>query len=106
VDIVPLLVSQSYTQSVGLLGRGISLPPPTHSKTEKQNKRTQISMPRVGFEPTIPVLERAKPVGILLHTRNAENKRNALTNFRLQMGTEFSYTHATISFLEISSGQF
>jgi hypothetical protein len=28
--------------------------------TQTQNKRRQTSMPRVGFEPTIPVFERAK----------------------------------------------
>jgi hypothetical protein len=31
----------------------------------KQNKRTQISIPRVGFEPTIPVFEWAKIVHAL-----------------------------------------
>jgi hypothetical protein len=30
-----------------------------------QNKRTQTSMPRVGFEPTIPVFKRAKTVHAL-----------------------------------------
>jgi hypothetical protein len=30
--------------------------------TQTQNKRTQISMPGVGFEPTIPAFERAKTV--------------------------------------------
>jgi hypothetical protein len=30
-----------------------------------QNKRTQTSMPRVGFEPTIPAFERAKTVHAL-----------------------------------------
>jgi hypothetical protein len=33
--------------------------------TQTQNKRTQTSMPRVGFEPTIPVFERAKTVHAL-----------------------------------------
>jgi hypothetical protein len=31
---------------------------PVDRKTHTQNKRTQTSMPRVGFEPTIPVLKR------------------------------------------------
>jgi hypothetical protein len=31
-----------------------------HMTTQTQNKRTQTSMPRVGFEPTFPVFERAK----------------------------------------------
>jgi hypothetical protein len=33
--------------------------------TYTQNKRTQTSMPRVGFEPTTPVFERAKTVHAL-----------------------------------------
>jgi hypothetical protein len=37
----------------------------THRTTQTQNKRTQTSMPRVGFEPTIPVFERAKTVHAL-----------------------------------------
>jgi hypothetical protein len=51
-------------KSVRFLGRGISrsqglyLPAGEH----KQNKRTQTSMPRVGFEPRIPAFERAKTV--------------------------------------------
>jgi hypothetical protein len=35
---------------------------PTHRTTQTQNKHTQTSMPQVGFEPTIPVFERAKRV--------------------------------------------
>jgi hypothetical protein len=37
----------------------------THRTTQTQNKGTQTSMPRVGFEPTIPLLERAKTVHAL-----------------------------------------
>jgi hypothetical protein len=33
-----------------------------HTGQHKQNKRTQISMLQMGFEPTIPVFERAKTV--------------------------------------------
>jgi hypothetical protein len=33
-----------------------------HTGQYKQNKRTQTSMPQMGFEPTIPVFERAKTV--------------------------------------------
>jgi hypothetical protein len=40
-------------------------PLPTHRTTQTQNKRTQTSMPRVGFEPTAPVFERAKTVHAL-----------------------------------------
>jgi hypothetical protein len=54
-----------FTQTVGLLGRVVS---PSqgrylHTKaTQTQNKRTQTTMPRVGFEPTIPSPERTKTV--------------------------------------------
>jgi hypothetical protein len=43
----------------------VARPLPTHRTTQTQNKRTQTSMPRVGFEPTIPVFERAKAVHAL-----------------------------------------
>jgi hypothetical protein len=58
-------VSQSYSQSVGLFGRGIRPsqgPLPPHRTTETQNKGTQTSMPWVGLEPTIRAFERAKTV--------------------------------------------
>jgi hypothetical protein len=32
----------------------------THRKTQTQNKRTQTSMPEVGFEPTAPIYEQEK----------------------------------------------
>jgi hypothetical protein len=51
-----------YTQSVGLLGRGSAL---RKAATYTQNRRTQTSMPRVAFEPTIPVFEGAKAVHAL-----------------------------------------
>jgi hypothetical protein len=40
----------------------VARPLPTHRTTQIQNKRTQTSMPRVGFEPTIPVFEWAMTV--------------------------------------------
>jgi hypothetical protein len=40
-------------------------PLPTHRTTQTQNKRTQTFMLRGGFEPTTPVLERAKTVHAL-----------------------------------------
>jgi hypothetical protein len=46
----------------------VARPLPTHRTTQTQNKRTQISVPRVGFEPTIPVFERAKTVHALART--------------------------------------
>jgi hypothetical protein len=43
----------------------VARPLPAHRTTQTQNKRTQTSMHRVGFEPTIPVFERAKIVHAL-----------------------------------------
>jgi hypothetical protein len=45
----------------------IARPLPTHRTTQTQNKRSQTSMPRVGFEPMIPVFEQAKTVYELDH---------------------------------------
>jgi hypothetical protein len=43
----------------------VSRPLLTHRTTEIQNKRTQTTMHQVGYEPTIPVFERAKAVHAL-----------------------------------------
>jgi hypothetical protein len=40
-------------------------PLPTHRTARTQNKLTQTSMPRMGFESTIPTFERAKTVHAL-----------------------------------------
>jgi hypothetical protein len=37
----------------------------THRRTQAQNKLIQTYLPRVGFEPTIPVFKRAKTVHAL-----------------------------------------
>jgi hypothetical protein len=50
--------------SVGPLGRVIS-PSQGRYLTQTQNKHRETSMPRVGFEPTIPASERAKKVHAL-----------------------------------------
>jgi hypothetical protein len=49
---------------VGLLGRRIGSLQGRYL-TQTQNIRTQTSMPRLGFEPTIPVFERSKTVHVL-----------------------------------------
>jgi hypothetical protein len=63
--------SWSYTQSIGLIGRGIS---PLQASTYTQNNtnrewkhKIQTSMTWVGFEPTISAFERAKTVHDLDH---------------------------------------
>jgi hypothetical protein len=43
----------------------VASPLPTHTTSQTRNKRTQTSTPGVGFEPTIPVFERAKTVHAL-----------------------------------------
>jgi hypothetical protein len=43
----------------------VGMPLPTHRTAQTQNKRIQTSMPRVGFEPTIPAFVRAKMVHAL-----------------------------------------
>jgi hypothetical protein len=46
-------------------GQPVARPLPIHRTIQTQNKRTQTSMPGVGFEPTIPAFERAKTVHAL-----------------------------------------
>jgi hypothetical protein len=43
----------------------VARPLPTHRTTQAENKSTETSMPRVGFEPMIPVFERTKTVHAL-----------------------------------------
>jgi hypothetical protein len=59
-------VSYSRTQSVGLRA-GISPSRGVHRTTQTQIKHTQPSIPRMEFEPTTPLFERAKTVGALDH---------------------------------------
>jgi hypothetical protein len=54
-------------QSVGLLGRGFS-PSQGRYLTHTQKKHRQTFMPWIEFEPTIPVLRRAKTVHVLDRT--------------------------------------
>jgi hypothetical protein len=54
----------------------VARPLPTHRST--QNKRTQTSMPRVRFEPTIPAFERAKTVHALDRAASVIGIRNSL----------------------------
>jgi hypothetical protein len=66
-------------QSVGLLERGISPPVARplhrHRATQTQNKHTQTSMHRVGFEPTTPVYERVTTIYALGHVATVINGR-------------------------------
>jgi hypothetical protein len=57
--------------------------------TYTQNKRTQASMPLVGFEPTTPVFERAKTVHVL-------DPAATLAGAHLIIVTKKSSTYTTI----------
>jgi hypothetical protein len=91
-----------HTESVGLLGRGISPSQGRYLHTVEHktySKRTQTSLLRMRFEPTIPVFERAKTVHALDH---------AATIIGLQRNTrpyipEGSTLHATIYLLCVLS---
>jgi hypothetical protein len=63
----PLFQFRSLCTLGRLLGWGSAVARPliTHRTTQTQNECTQISVPQVGFEPTIPVFERAKTVHAL-----------------------------------------
>jgi hypothetical protein len=77
-------VSWAFRQSVELLGRGISPPQGRylHTGQHKQNKRTQISIPHVGFEPTIPAIERAKAVDALDRAATVLGERKNMGTLR------------------------
>jgi hypothetical protein len=55
----------------------VSKPLPTTRTTQTQNKRTQTSMPQVGFEPTIPAFEGAKTVHALDSMATAIGEKRA-----------------------------
>jgi hypothetical protein len=60
----------------------VARPLPAHRTAQTQNKRTQTSMPRVGFETTIPVFERAKTV----HTLDGHcDRRTEYTQFNFNL---------------------
>jgi hypothetical protein len=66
------LNSESYTQTVGLLERGINPSQARYMLVHRttQTELTQTSMPRVEFELTIPLIERAKifhALDLLIH---------------------------------------
>jgi hypothetical protein len=48
--------------------KSVARPEPAHRTAQTQNKRKEASMPQVGFEPTIPLFERAKTVHALDRT--------------------------------------
>jgi hypothetical protein len=60
------LPNHVYTRHDSLDGdQPVANPLPIQRTRQAQNKRTQTSIPRVGFEPTIPVFQQAKTVNAL-----------------------------------------
>jgi hypothetical protein len=57
-----LLILYSVCRTPWIGDQPFTRPLPTHRATQIQNKSTHTSMPWVGFEPTISVLEQAKTV--------------------------------------------
>jgi hypothetical protein len=68
-DIIQFLAARHIIYTVGRIpwtgDQPVARPLPRHRTAQTQDKRTQTSMPRVGFKPTIPVFERAKTVRTL-----------------------------------------
>jgi hypothetical protein len=65
----PVIQSRNHFFTVGRIpwtsDQPVARPLHRHRTTKTQNKRTETSMPWVGFEPTIPAFERAKRVHAL-----------------------------------------
>jgi hypothetical protein len=82
---------------------------PTHRRAQTQNKRTQTSMSQVGFEPTIPVCERAKTVHALERAATvigySENPTKPINPLREQMhsfGFRYNNYSALLGFRKFS----
>jgi hypothetical protein len=56
------LIIYTVNRTPGTGDQPVAKPLSTHRTTQTPNKRTQTSMPLVGFEPTISAFERAKTV--------------------------------------------
>jgi hypothetical protein len=59
------LIFYTVTRAFWMGDQPVSRPLPAHRTVQTQNKRTQTSMPQLGFEPTILVFERAKTIHAL-----------------------------------------
>jgi hypothetical protein len=59
------LISYTVGRSPWTRDQLVARPLSAYRTTQTRNKRTQIAMPQVGFEPTIPVFGRAKTIHAL-----------------------------------------
>jgi hypothetical protein len=69
----------------------VARPLPTHRTTQAQNKRTQTSMPWVGFETTIPAFERAKTVHALDLAATVIDRSGCIDPRILDLGTNWKW---------------
>jgi hypothetical protein len=67
----------------------VARPLPTHRTAQTQNKRTQTSMPQVGFEPTIPAFERVKKVHALDRVATVIGGTRGIASRILNLGTRW-----------------
>jgi hypothetical protein len=65
VRIFSCLILYTVDRTPWMEDQPVSMPLPTHRATQTQNKRTETSMSRVGFQLTTPVFEWAKAVHAL-----------------------------------------
>jgi hypothetical protein len=75
----------------------VARPLSTHRTIEIQNKHIQTSMSRVGFEPMIPVFERAKTVDAL------DRAAGLPTYIGCYLAGIIMYTHVRVAFCRIPS---
>jgi hypothetical protein len=75
----------------------VARPLPTHRTTQTQNKRTQTSMPWVGFEHTIPAFERAKTVHALDRAAIRNNCFSKFVRFEDYISPRNLYQEHTLS---------
>jgi hypothetical protein len=59
-----ILISYTVSRTPWTGDQPIARPLPAHRTARTNNNHTQTSIPQVGFEPTIPVFERAKTVRV------------------------------------------
>jgi hypothetical protein len=71
----------------------VTRPLPTHRTTQTQNTRTQISMPQVGFELTILVLERAKTDKDVSKVTKSKNQMPITVAARSKAWTGFAHSN-------------
>jgi hypothetical protein len=84
-----ILYTVGRTPSTG--DQPVARPLPTHRTTQTQNKRTQTSMPWVGFEPTIPEFEWTKTVYGLDHAAIVISKSGSTDSYNFNLSSRWKW---------------